>query len=483
MPFPDARPPDRQDTTDTEMTFDSLPNELVSIIFTHMYEMLGEEEGFRKLFVEPGMDEDCDRDVTWKDENAVDPGYLFPKAIAAVCQRWREIVERLPILWTRIVAFVDSSPTPLSEVEAYLKLSRDLPLQVYVLTRPDHDLEEDWGERTRCRDVIELLVPHIPRCQKIAFDVMYSSSLPSISKDFLGCAPLLQMLNLKCETDDGVASGGQDPRSEIAEEPFLTPALKDLCVDGRNFVHASLALPSWIESIPKGQIRLRVHNFAASDSISEDLEFNLHDFILVLERLKVVRLSLSNVKFSDHSTVVPNASVSADTLELERLNYHTFTGIMAFIADGGIESIRISQCGIAFLGRDLHSDCLILEGISAGADISDFLVCWSGGELKVSNCPGFDDIALETLGNMDNARIRSLIIEDCQNISLEGVMEMAQRLNEWVALQRRDGCLDREKCALNNLSILGHPHVLTPAEELWFRQNASSGEFVWTARK
>ncbi|RDB22048.1 hypothetical protein Hypma_011141 [Hypsizygus marmoreus] len=314
MPSPDALPPNRHlNFTKTEMIFDSLLNEIISIIFTHMYKISRKEVGFGKSGVEPGVDEGIsNRDMTWKDEDLLDPN-LFPKAIIAVCRRWREIAERLPILWTRIIAFVGSSPTPLSEVQAYLTLSRDLPIHVYVLRRPDPGLKKDWRERPRCRDIIELLVPHIPRCQKLEFDVMYSSSLPSISKDFLGCAPLLETLNLKCRTDDGVASGDPDADPDIDNEPFSTPALKDLCVDGRNFIHASLALRSWIESIPKGQLRLGVHNFSPSDSISQDLRFNLNDFIQILDGLKVARLSLSNVEFHDHSTSGPNVLFPAIT--------------------------------------------------------------------------------------------------------------------------------------------------------------------------
>ncbi|RDB22052.1 hypothetical protein Hypma_011145 [Hypsizygus marmoreus] len=470
-------PPDRD-----KISLDSLPNELISVIFIHMYMISRKQAELARGVYGSDEGEYSNQDMTWKDEDLLDPN-LFPKGIVAVCRRWREIAERLPILWTRIVAFVDSSPTPLSEVQAYLTLSRDLPLQVYVLRRPDPDLEEDLGERPRCRDVIELLVPHIPRCQKIDFDVIYSSSLPSICKDFFGHATLLETLNLKCETDAEIASGSSNPRSEIAEEPFLTPALKDLCVDGRNFIHASLALPSWIESIPKGQLRLAVHNFSPSDSISQDLEFTLHDFILFQDRLKVIRLSLSKVEFHDHSTPAPNVLLFADPLELKELSYEMFMDIMAFIGNG-LTSIHISECDVAYLGFDFHSDSLTLEGISDDTDISGFLSSWSGRELKVSNCPGFDDITLDTLGK-NNGRIRSLIVENCPKISPEGVMEMAQSLNERLALQqrRRGGFQDRKTCALENLRILGHPHVLTSAEERWFRQNASSGEFVWTARK
>ncbi|RDB22049.1 hypothetical protein Hypma_011142 [Hypsizygus marmoreus] len=128
---------------------------------------------------------------------------------------------------------------------------------------------------------------------------------------------------------------------------------------------------------------------------------------------------------------------------------NTFTGIMAFITDGGGQSIRVSQCDVAYLGLDFYFG----EDIT-GSDVSCFLECWSGEKLKVSNCPRLDDITLRhTLGNKNDAIMRALDIEDCRNVSLEGVVEMLQRLNEWALIDCRDGFLDREECAPDNLSI------------------------------
>ncbi|RDB19452.1 hypothetical protein Hypma_013617 [Hypsizygus marmoreus] len=126
---------------------------------------------------------------TWKKEHLYDPNTLFPYTLSFVCRRWRALAETVPAFWTRLVIYVDCQPTSLSDIQSQLDVTCDLPLEVTVRRRPDTYSAADPEEYLRCRHVIELLMPHVRRFRMFTFDVISSSSLPSLSDDFHGAAP------------------------------------------------------------------------------------------------------------------------------------------------------------------------------------------------------------------------------------------------------------------------------------------------------
>ncbi|RDB18107.1 hypothetical protein Hypma_000441 [Hypsizygus marmoreus] len=463
---------------ETKTTIHSLPSELVSSIFKYTY-MKSRVELRRRSYIDSNNN-DINFKTTWKQEDLLEPS-LFPRAITSTCRRWKAIAECHPIFWTRIIAFVDSTPTPLSEVLLYLTLSKDLPIHVYVLRRPDTYLDQGLDEHQRCRDVIELLRPHIRRCQKISFDVIYSSSLPSISQDFFGSASFLETLNLKCRTDDGRAPGASGCRPEIDNDPFLTPALKELVVDGRNFSHACLMIPAWIESLKGHEFQLQVHTFTPSQSIPRDLAFTLRDFVNVLDQLRVNRLSLY-VEFHNvpPSTPTPDFILPADSYMLDNLSSWFLTEIMEILANDYVDSIYISRCPVGAVDFEFSAHYLTLDTIDGSEEVSAFLDCWNGAELKVVDCPSFDDNALEALGG--NSSFQSMETRNCWNFSPEAVKEMVKTLNESVARNIAGGGYhDRDGFALSHLTIEGHKRPLTIEEKRWFRGNVwSYGHSKWT---
>ncbi|KAF9455540.1 hypothetical protein BDZ94DRAFT_1277948, partial [Collybia nuda] len=104
---------------------------------------------------------------------------------------WNNLTRLAPILWTDLRIYVDEEPTSLSRIQTYLDLSLDLPLDLHVLQHMYMHGSIDPNENLRCRAVIGMLIPHFRRCRIISFNVLHSSSLPSIHRKFRRHAPHL----------------------------------------------------------------------------------------------------------------------------------------------------------------------------------------------------------------------------------------------------------------------------------------------------
>ncbi|RDB27405.1 hypothetical protein Hypma_004363 [Hypsizygus marmoreus] len=472
------RPPDNLDgdvaPISSEASMDSLPVELLTSIFKHVYMQSRVRVGFGlRVWFDNSIEPDID--TTWKDEDLTDP-LLFPKVLNAVCRRWRAISESLPIFWTRIAVFIDSTPTPLSKIQRYLELARDQPIHFLVLRRPGTYSDVDPGEKQRCRDVIEVLRPHIRQCHTITFDVINSSSLPSIAADFHGIASILEKLHLNCRVDDGVAPGlARSHSPPIDIEPFVSPAITRLSLDGRNFAYACLTYPSWTQSMRKSRVRLTLHTF--TPTLAQDFTFTFYDFLRILSHLMPRHLSLSAIElYCDETAAVPQVETYISSYEFKDLSHDSFLDMMEFSSQYA-ENIRISRCPVGALHVDFACCYLTVDSIDQNEDLRLFLRGWQGSELRISNCPGFDDGALGILARADDVHIRSLDITNCSSFSPDQLQRLVTGLNRAVSKLHSEGLDDREEFALDWLSVMGHQQSLTPEQEHWFQQNVRA--FRW----
>ena len=179
------------------ITIHDLPAEILLLIFKYVDKTVTRKRG-KKISTRPAEESDL-----------LSPS-LFPYALAAVCSTWRDVMSLVPAFWTRVVILVDSNPTTLSAVELQLQWSRALPLDITVTRRERSYTMDDLYEGKRVKAVMKLIGPHLPRCLSLRFDVIYSSSLPSLLKDFHGTAPLLKHLELECKLHDSDVLRDQD---------------------------------------------------------------------------------------------------------------------------------------------------------------------------------------------------------------------------------------------------------------------------------
>ncbi|KAF9455974.1 hypothetical protein BDZ94DRAFT_1276833, partial [Collybia nuda] len=119
------------------------------------------------------------------------PDFQFLHIATLVCKNWSNLTRLAPILWTDLRIYVDEKTTSLSRIQTYLDLSLDLPLDLHVLRHTYTHDSIDLDETLRCGVVIDMLIPHFRRRRIINFNVLHSSSLPSIHREFRGHAPHL----------------------------------------------------------------------------------------------------------------------------------------------------------------------------------------------------------------------------------------------------------------------------------------------------
>ncbi|RDB26534.1 hypothetical protein Hypma_005681 [Hypsizygus marmoreus] len=422
----------------------ALPVKLLSIIFKYFFATFSSDSDHSKCLL-PSHTGPCfcsyeakRRYATYsRSHNQLDPSIpLF--ILICVCRRWRFIIESIPEFWNQFVIFVDSKPTPLSLVQPFFRNSRDLPLSITVRRRPGTYEESDPGEYTRCRMVIDVMMPYLSRCVMIKFDVIRSSSLPSISRDFYGPALELRTLHLLCRIDDGVASGPgpeTSPDSRQTSDPFTCPDLEDLEVDGRNFAHACLYLPSWEESLREDKpywphLTISLSNFTPTDHIPGD-QFGTHQLFAFLSCIpSLITLSLSNVEFRPQTMDSEFTLAALTKLVLKDLRREFFKKSMFILSSSRLlDEAYIERCPISYAAPPLSWN-LVLSDIDRNEYIGSFLVNWlNRTSLEIRDCLGLDDGDLAALASTQVDGHIFLLFENCPGISVEGVMWAVQNLN------------------------------------------------------
>ncbi|KAF8063209.1 hypothetical protein FPV67DRAFT_232906 [Lyophyllum atratum] len=426
---------------------DSLPTELLRSIFIQVY--FGARQKFRtspkhsrcprlhsfaRNFKRGCIGDEKAYKSGWRDDHLLGVSSLFPYAAAAVCRRWRDILESIPAFWTRVVAFVDLDPTPLSRIRKQIRLSRGEELEIFVLRRPNTiSPVVEFNEHERCRAIIDLIMSQLHRCRSISFRVMKTSSLPSISRDFHGPATALTKLVLRACIDDGRPSGdcgsASLPSSDF--QPFHCPNLSEIDIDGRNFAYAYMDLPSWRSHLSpetvfdRNELSLTLSTF--HPVLPKDHAFTLDDFLDVMEMLSTPHtLSLDTMEFGclnllpldAFPTIYPySSSLSGVTSSFMK----AFTSRAHF---DNVVLLDVDQCGLTGVEvPDVRN--VTLQNIGAKEDISAFLSSWEGSFLEIVGCRGFDDRVLRTVGLDLDWRL-SLHIEDCWGFSVDGLTEMVR---------------------------------------------------------
>ena len=187
--------------------------------------------------------------TNWNDDDDLKSPSVFPYALSAVCKAWFNVMLLVPEFWTRLVILVDDERASISELRSQLSASRNLPFRTHIFNRQTA-ICQDTAEGFRVKAVVDELVPHLHRCERLTFDVMHNSSLPSIHHTFSGTYPLLTELSMQCRIYDE-PQGFDDDREERMD-PFLFPSLKSITLTGSAFVDANKN-PDWAE---EGDVRL-----------------------------------------------------------------------------------------------------------------------------------------------------------------------------------------------------------------------------------
>ncbi|KAF5378821.1 hypothetical protein D9615_006844 [Tricholomella constricta] len=127
-------------------------------------------------------------------------------------------------------AVASTLPTTASFIETLLGRSQKLPLRLIVTRRSQIAFKDDSAqERVRVKDILNVVTPHIQRCEALCFDVTHTSSLPRILTDFPHSAPHLTRLTLKSALPAYFKGLVDDSATTKA---FQFPKLRNLALDG-----------------------------------------------------------------------------------------------------------------------------------------------------------------------------------------------------------------------------------------------------------
>ncbi|KAG1847860.1 hypothetical protein DFJ58DRAFT_797123 [Suillus subalutaceus] len=430
----------------------ALPIELLLAIFTHLY------RSSRRL---------TQTGEIWRLDDPLSS--LFPYAPAAVCSMWCSALSCVPEFWTRVVIRVDSQHTQSRDVRRYFEWSRNLHLDVIITRHHDEFDGDDKREGSKVFKATRELVRHIERCRSIRFNVMYSSSLPSILHDFhQEAAPHLHTLKLKCKVDDGGS-----PHRKLVHWRFDAPGLRHLYLDARNFFDVCVDRNNWLRRLPNLN-SLSVSRYRHLSEKGIDLYKLLR---AVEESPSLAYLELKDLHFSRLRpwTTVNDISIDLISMNLEDLSGEAFSEIIGYV-DSAPDATRISRCAITTCHHSLISGGVAFHDLSADQDLMIPLAHWRGRTLSLVNCACFHDDFLRDM-------IDELYLINCTKFSprlLKTMVLKRRKLARRSIFWRHDQeTLDWTfpiVAPITLISVEGGP-VLSKKDREWFDKNL--GSFHW----
>ena len=459
-------------------TISALPVELLSTIF----QFVGQETHTPPCYQDhsQGIDE-MDGLLTTR----------APYSLAAVHLNWQRILSTIPELWTNIVILLDSIPQPyfyISAANAGVALSWSCnirPITVVVTRRAGRvislDDGRDYSEPFKGKLLAEALGKHVARCGVIYYDVVHSSTLPSIAFDILGREefdsglPDLTDLILKCCVDDGYMGTLVSSRIYIPKQLARTPSLRRLSMDGRNFVEIATHFSEWFAT--HHNVDITIAHFRSWDSTTKI--FTLADALWFLEEIDSIGcLTLIDLEFSAPLLGLetnPDTSAAPDTncLVLQDLGeafMNQFSHILR-IFETSHDSFKMKNCHFGDELQMENTTRLYLEDLHpAHGDLARFLRGYTGVHFSVTRCSSFTDQVLKELKNGRHPHYsRQLTIVDCENFTVAALKGL-------VASQ----CEYRKGMRQNDCHVSGRVPDISEEDRKWFGRHLKN--FTWETK-
>ncbi|KAF8804805.1 hypothetical protein BYT27DRAFT_7143065 [Phlegmacium glaucopus] len=206
---------------------------------------------------------------------------LFPFAPALVCHFWCGILAYSPHYWDKLVLYADEDPPALIDA---LSWSKDRPLDILVASRIS-DMTEGGKllENERMEFIINALMPHIHRCRRISFEVLYASSLPSLSSIFKQNPVDLVDLTFEIRFDDvqEPLPFPNSPDTSCLSNTFF-PKLERLSINGRAFMDLGRLHPDLLKRLP-ADIELGISQFTFSEEVDDG--YTVAEFIKYIKSM------------------------------------------------------------------------------------------------------------------------------------------------------------------------------------------------------
>ncbi|KAH7908523.1 hypothetical protein BJ138DRAFT_1115784 [Hygrophoropsis aurantiaca] len=493
----------------------SLPTELLLIIFTHLYRRLS--SGFNRYGRMSTQSIEVSESGSSLPE--FDPT-LFPYALSSVCVAWRDTMALVPEFWTHLLVIVNLNAskrhymyqyrgcrfTSKFELFAHLAWSRNLPLKVHVVTRypTTPGVDEQHATRileNRCiTDIMQILAPHIHRCCALRFQVIYSSSLPILRQHLQRSTwpTRLKELILDCSVAD---YDSFDAENTTIHEWHPCPSLHTLHLDGRSFrdiCSTSKAHNSWLTYLPC------LHVLTISHS---RIPISIAEFFRVLSSRtspSIWTLKVQDVEFykdnDDAGSALYEFGFSPELIDLKSSSLCCFFRALA----ESPTQVTLTRCSFASIGIIKASELFLREIIAEeDMDLANALTPWQGHTLNIHSCPAFNDVFLRRMNPEEShldeiynhrpfpaCQFWALEISDCRSFSISALQalvrarreaaveeagyELVDGLRAWNMTYVR---LERVR-PIVSIVIMGRAPEITMDEMKWFEDNVAY--FYWS---
>ncbi|KAH7927432.1 hypothetical protein BV22DRAFT_1084969 [Leucogyrophana mollusca] len=472
-------------------SIDHLPTELLLKIFKYAYVNARDEVhltgiGHSKLRGSPSEDFETE----WAREDPLSPS-LFPYALAAVCSQWGNIMASVPVFWTRVILIMEFTTLP--SAQTYIQWTGNHPFDVTVIGHPDMSVGDGRDERAKVAEMTKMLVPHLHRCTSLRFSLSRSSLISIARQHLRGTAAMLRHLELACAVDDGVAE-----QEDIDTHWDLhTPCLQALHIDGRSFPH--ICRGQYGEN-PRYLRSLAISKFKPSHDEDRPLQLShivsMMNHAHILSSFAVQDVELVGLDFAEplavyhhrgHIHALQFEGVASDFL------YQFFRSVKSYP-----EKVLITRSSVEDLDNIPNSRLLTLGDIASPDDLATVLTSWTGQELTLKHCSGFDDHFINVLSPniLDSpwicTNLAVLHLHSCTNFSAHRLKRVVQerhaivekKIYQWFGMPRHLVPMGVEAIEraigwnfIRVLRIYGGPSI--SANHLkWFRENVR--EFYWS---
>ena len=363
----------------------------------------------------------------WNDDDDLKSPSVFPYALSAVCKAWFNVMLLVPAFWTRLVIFVDEERTSISTLRSQLSASRNLPFRAHIFNR-QIAICQDTAEGPRVKAVVDELIPHLHRCERLTFDVMHNSSLPSICHTFSGSYSLLTELSMQCRIYD--EPQGFDNGGEERMEPFFFPGLNSIALTGSAFVDF-IKTPPW-----RGGGNMYLFSLSHLSSL-KNLNLTFTGLIHILNKFdRISSLELKHIDLPyDPSEQVPSGwdlRVQICSILLEGFKRAPFKAFNELVNGLDLESQTIRACELS-AGHVNETMNFTLEDIHSTEDLLSIIPTLSNRSVNFISCQGLNDACLELLSK-PNPRthlwsleiLKDLTISRCPGISVRALKDLVE---------------------------------------------------------
>lgn len=255
-----------------------------------------------------------------------------------------------------------------------------------------------------------------------------------------------------------------------------------MTVDGENFRYICQERPEWTNDLG-GLGRLTVSHFT-----SDVHQLDLNDVGEFLHELSFDFLKFVDVNFNFDPNHPPTpSSLYVRDLELENLSNRLCIDFFHNRELDSPNSLSVKNCRLdGRLVFPLTCDTLNLEGVRGNERLHSLLRWWNSHTVSFTNCPGFNNVVLKTLGAVDeNApyvssveTFQNIVLTGCSNFSIRALKRMVELRNSFIDYADPDWMdLEVDAPGLESVVVHGYGNELSAADRKWFEGHLC--KFIW----